>query len=107
MHEAEVNLRAAEIERKLLAALCSPAVGGEMRNKILERLATHNFATPDHEMIFRALNQVPRASAEYIRETLGARVTRLGFPDIDVESIFAVEAPSTDEIQMLLRRLDS
>lgn len=96
---------AGDIERRLLAALCSPAVDAKTRADLLERLAKHKFATPDHETIFGALRQMPVASAERIRETLGARVTRLGFPDIDVERILEADAPTAGEIQALLREL--
>ncbi|HLH05607.1 MAG TPA: hypothetical protein VKW78_00070 [Terriglobales bacterium] len=106
MDESETNIGAAEIERRLLRAVCSPLVDGDTRTKILNRLARHRFENPDHETIFRVLNQIPRASAEHIRQTLGARVTRLGFPDIEVEWIFEFEAPSSNEIQILLERLD-
>jgi hypothetical protein len=105
MHQAECHLHPSEIERRLLAALCSPLVNDETRARILGCLATHKFATPDYETMVRALNQMPRASAGHIRETLGARVTRLGFPDIDVESILATEPPSAEEIERLLRQL--
>jgi hypothetical protein len=48
---------------------------------------------------------MPHASAEHIRETLGSRLTRLGFPDIDVEPIFQAESPSAEKITALLRQL--
>jgi len=96
---------AGDVERRLLAALCSPLIDSKTRADMLGRLANHKFATPDHETIFRALSQMPLASAGQIRETLGARVTRLGFPDIDVEPIFEAEAPTVAEVQTLLRQL--
>jgi hypothetical protein len=49
---------------------------------------------------------MPPASTEHIRETLGARLTRLGFPDIDVEPIFQAESPSAEKITALLRQLN-
>lgn len=94
-----------DIERRLLAALCSPVVDAKTRADLLDRLANHKFATPDYEMIFRALRQMRLASAEQIRETLSARVTRLGFPDIDVKPIFDTDAPTAGEIQTLLRQI--
>jgi hypothetical protein len=106
MRETQRHLPAAEIERRLLAALCGPSVGGQqLRPEILQRLAAHAFANPDHEVIFRALLQMPHATAEHIRENLSARVTRLGFPDIDVQPLFELSPPSPDEIRTLLRQL--
>jgi hypothetical protein len=99
------HLPAAEIERWLLAALCASSVDPHLRAEILERLAAHTFASPDHEVIFRALRQMPGATAEHIHETLNARLTRLGFPDIDVGPIFELASPSQEKIKTLLQRL--
>jgi hypothetical protein len=105
MQEAE-HLPSAEIERRLLAALCAATVGRVMRAQILERLSAHTFANRDHEIIFQALAKMPPATAEHIRETLSARLTRLGFPDIDVEPIFEFSPPPPDTITALLQQLD-
>jgi DnaB-like helicase N terminal domain len=105
MEEAERS-RSAEIERRLLAALCASALDRQTRAQILERLSAHIFANRDHEIIFQALAQMPPATAEHIRETLSARLTRLGFPDIDVEPIFGLSPPPPDTIKALLQQLD-
>ena len=105
MDQAKRHLPAAEIERLLLAALCASALGRQKRAEILERLAAHEFASSDHEVIFRALANMPGASAERIRETLRARLTRMGFPDIDVEPIWELPPPSAERISALLREL--
>jgi hypothetical protein len=105
MQEAE-HLPSAEIERRLLAALCASALDHQTRARILERLSAHTFANPDHEIIFQALAKMPPATAEHIRETLTARLTRLGFPDIDVEPIFEFSPPPPDTITGLLEKLD-
>lgn len=105
MDQGDRNSSAGEIERRLLAALCAPGLDGKARAQLLERLATHKFANADHEVIFRALLKTPPAAHRHIRETLGARLTRLGFPDIDVEPIFQLEPPSAEQIGDLLRQL--
>ena len=105
MDEAQRHAPVAEIERKLLAALCSPALDYPTRAAILDALRAYTFANPDHDVIFRALAKMPAAASEHIRETLGARLTRLGFPDIDVNSIFELEPPPTEKINLLLRQL--
>ena len=78
----------------------------KLRAQILERLSAHTFANRDHEIIFQALAKMPPATAEHIRETLSARLTRLGFPDIDVEPIFEFSPPPPDTITALLQKLD-
>ena len=94
-----------EVERQLLAALCSPALDHPTRADVFARLRAHTFANPDHEVIFRALAKMPRATPEHIRETLSAHLTRLGFPDIDIDAIFDSEGPSAQKIDALLRQL--
>ena len=84
---------ASEIERQFLAALCAPGLDEETRARIFERLANHKFAAADHETIFRALLKMRGAPARHIRETLAAGLTRLGFPDIDVEPISSSSRP--------------
>jgi hypothetical protein len=105
MEEAK-RLPNAEIERRLLSALCATALDREMRAHILECLSAHTFANRDHEIIFQALAKMPPATAEHIRENLSARLTRLGFPDIDVEPILGLPPPSPDTITALLQQLD-
>jgi hypothetical protein len=105
MHKEEPDPRTEEIERQLLAALCAPGLNSETRAAVLERFATHVFADPDHEVIFGALVKIPHAAAEHIRDTLSARLTRLGFPDIDVEPIFELPPPPPDKIKSLLQQL--
>jgi hypothetical protein len=105
MDEAQRHPPAVEIERQLLAALCSRALDHPTRAAILAALRAHRFTNPDHDVIFRALARMPSAAAEHIRETLGARLTRLGFPDIDIDPIFELEPPSAEKINLLLRQL--
>jgi len=105
MDEAQRRLKTDEIERQLVVALCSPALDHKTRGEILQRLAAHTFANPDHEAIFRVLVKIPRAKSGHIRETLSARLTRLGFPDIDVQPIFELAPPSPREISALLLQL--
>jgi hypothetical protein len=100
------HLPGAEIERRLLAALCASALDRQTRAQVLERLSAHTFANRDHEIIFQALAKMPPATAEHIRETLSARLTRLGFPDIDVEPICEFSPPPPDTIRALLQQLD-
>jgi len=104
--QAAERLPNAEIERRLLSALCAATLDREMRALILERLSAHTFANRDHEIVFQALATIPLAPTEHIRETLSARLTRLGFPDIDVEPILEFSPPPPDTITALLQQLD-
>ena len=94
-----------EVEQQLLAALCSPALEPATRVAILAGLRAHKFTNPDHDVILGALENMPRAAIKHIRETLSARLTRLGFPDIDVHPILEMELPSPKKINLLLQQL--
>lgn len=101
------HLLKTEIERRLLAALCATTLDPDVRANILEGLTAHTFANPDHEIIVQALAKMPRVTGEHIRETLSARLTRLGFPDVDVRPIFELSPPSIEQIKSLLQQLDA
>lgn len=105
MDEAPRHPAVVEIERQLLAALCSPALDHTTHAAILAGLRAYKFANPDHDVIFRALEKMPNAAIEHIRETLSARLTRLGFPDIEVNPILELEPPSAEKISLLLQQL--
>jgi hypothetical protein len=105
MNDAQSHPPAAEIERQLLSALCASDLDRQMRAEIIERLRAHTFADPDYEVIFRALAKMPPAPIARIHETLGARLTLLGFPDIDVTPILGLEPPSAKKIPVLLTQL--
>ena len=105
MDPADRNLSARKIERRLLSALCAPGLDDKTRARIFQRLAAYKFASGDHQVIFQALLKSSRAQASHFRETLAARLTRLGFPDIDVGPIFTLEVPSAEQIPALLDRL--
>jgi hypothetical protein len=102
--EAEHRLLVEEIERLLLAGLCAP-LDRKTRSEILHSLSAHTFASADHGVVFQALAKLPPATPEHIREALYARLTRLGFPDVDLEPILKLEPPSTEKIKALLQQL--
>ena len=102
--EPKHRLRVEEIERSLLAGLCA-SLDSTTRAAIVNCLATHTFASADHGVIFQALAKLPAASPEHIRATLYARLTRLGFPDIDLEPILKLEPPSAEKIRTMLQQL--
>lgn len=105
MDQMDHNLSTGEVEQRLLAALCDPMLGDSSRAAIVEQLSAHEFASVDHDVIFRALAKMHRARVRHVRETLGAHLTRLGFPDIDVEPILRLDPPSPEQIDALLRQL--
>ena len=95
-----------EAERQLLAALCQNSLDADTRAEVLRRLARCVFADPEHEVIFRALTKLPEHDPERGRIELGVRVTRMGFPDFDLEPFFNVAPPDTSEVAALFALLE-
>ena len=92
-------------ERQLLAALCQGSLDDESREELLRRLEKHVFAMPDHEVVFDALRKLPAMKAERMREALAATVTRMGFPDVDLNLFFEPHAVARGTMADLLREL--
>jgi len=93
-------------ERSLLAALCQNALNPAARIEVLRRLAGCVFADPEHEVIFRALANVPVSDPERTRAALGIRITRLGFPDFDLDPFFNIKPPDASEFAALFALLE-
>ncbi len=93
-------------ERRLLAALCQNALDPAARIEVLRRLAGYTFADPEHEVIFRALATMPVTDPERARAALGIRITRLGFPDFDLDPFFNITPPDVSEFAALFVLLE-
>jgi hypothetical protein len=90
--------------RKLLAALCEPTLDAETRATIVRRLKTYRFIEPDHVVIYRALSGMTTVDG-HAKQELTQAVTRLGFPDVDLDWLFSEPPIAKNEIQDLLERL--
>ncbi|MFZ0037715.1 MAG: hypothetical protein WAK91_09850 [Candidatus Acidiferrales bacterium] len=84
----EDNAGTLAMERALLAALCQYSQDDPFRKQILELLSFYNWRSGDHRAVYDALARWKAEPAE-IRNGIAARLTRIGFPDIDVEPYFA------------------
>jgi hypothetical protein len=79
---------AEEVERLLLGALCAAPLLPEDRSDILRSIADYNWIHPDHRVIYEALRRSRHRESPALREHIVAEITRLGFPDIEVEPFF-------------------
>ena len=77
-----------EVERLALAALCTGPLSLDDRSEALRSLANYNWILPDHRVIYAALQRSRQRNSRALREHIVAEITRLGFPDIDVEPFF-------------------
>jgi hypothetical protein len=77
-----------EIERLLLGAVCMGPLTPQDRSDTLRNLADYNWVHPDHRVIYEALRRSRQRESAALREHIVAEITRLGFPDMDVEPFF-------------------
>ena len=98
----DANDALVDAERILLRALCHSGTARPLRSEILQRAEGHAFREARHQIVFRAL-RISRTPG--LQPHLTARLTRLGFPDIDAEELFAGVAPTQAEIRAALGRL--
>jgi hypothetical protein len=82
-----------ENERALVASLCQSPCDDAVRVELLQLLPAHRWQSSDCRAIYEAVANWPAAPAE-IRRELPARLTRVGFPDIEIEFCFAPAAQS-------------
>jgi hypothetical protein len=94
-----------EAERKLLSALCQPSLEPHARAGILRHLENHAFAEFDHQIIYRALAVMPASELADVRAALARAVTRLGFPDLEMDWLFSGGALTPAEVDTLLFQL--
>jgi hypothetical protein len=100
-----VNSPAAEPENReriYLALLCQGPLNGASRSELEGLLSRHSWRSQDHHAVFQALAEW-RAEPEVIRAALPAQLTRLGFPDTDIDDYFAPLEVSTESALGWLR----
>jgi hypothetical protein len=76
-------------ERAVLRHLCRNGIRSIPREGLAE-LSRYSWASADHRILFEALVRLGNIPTVSLRERLGAEATRMGFPDIDWESLFGV-----------------
>lgn len=94
-----------ELERQVLRALCQGGREGLLQESARSLLSAYRWSDPVHEALFEIVMSFPAASAAALREQLPARLTRRGFPDFDLERLFALTPPSAAQAEQGMRRL--
>jgi hypothetical protein len=95
-------------ERLLLRALSTRLLNGTEWSAIDRKLAGYSWREADHAVVYEAIVRARSRDPEHWREQLAAQTTRMGFPDLDWESLLApppigMSEPSLDE---LIHRLE-
>jgi hypothetical protein len=92
-------------ERLVLRALCTRLVEEAEWIEIDRKLAGYCWQEPDHAVIYKAIVRARRGDPRHWRTQLPAQTTRMGFPDLDWESILEGSPPEPD-LDQLIRKLE-
>ncbi|HUZ47056.1 MAG TPA: hypothetical protein VMW54_10510 [Terriglobia bacterium] len=92
-------------EMMALRAFCMGAPQGSIRNVGKSLLANYRWQNVFHEAMWKALLSSPSENPQILRQLLPAKLTRLGFPDVDWEEFFAPHQMSRDDAINLMRRM--
>lgn len=87
----------------LLRALCQAADAALLR-RACRALRAHSWARQEHLLVFESCAALTACGVRISSGRLAAQLTRAGFPDVDLDALFApLPAPDRE----LARRLDA
>lgn len=93
------------IEIQVLRILCLGTHQGSVREIARSLLRSYPWRNALHQALWNALRAIPSENPEILRQLLPAQMTRLGFPDVEWEEIFAPHSLSKAEAIALMRRM--
>lgn len=94
-----------DAERLVIRALCMGTPQGSVKDAVISLLANYHWGSQLHQVIFEAIESVPSDDPANIRQVLPAKLTRLGFPDVEWEELFEGHSLSKDEIMIVVRQM--
>ena len=89
----------------LLQALCQTKDVGLLR-RACRALETRRWSRAEHAAVFEACVALASLGARIEPASLAARVTRAGFPDVDLDSLFAPFPLAESSLRRHLRDLE-
>jgi hypothetical protein len=92
-------------ERLALRLLCVGTPQGPVKNVLVPLLRGYRWQRPLHQVIFNAIVSIPTDDPETLRQLLPAKLTRMGFPDVEWEEISLPTSLSTEEAVALARQM--
>lgn len=92
-------------ELKVLQAMCTSPPESGIHALGVSLLRDYEFQKTSHQIVFDILGELPAAIPELIREQLPARLTRKGFPDVDIEPFLVPVSLSVEEAKELMQSL--
>ena len=92
-------------ERRVLQALCQGTPEGSVRETARAVLADYRWREPLHQIVFEVVLAIPSNVTEGIRSQLLLRLTRRGFPDVDIDCFLKPHGLSKQGAEHLIRDL--
>jgi hypothetical protein len=92
-----------ELERRVLAALCSETQGRSVREAARATLGSYAWSDAAHRAVFEIVMSFPSPSAAALHEQFPARLTRRGFPDFDFVELFAASPHLAEAEEWMLQ----
>lgn len=85
--------------------MCVGTLQGPVRKALAPLLCDYAWQSELHHAIFDALAAVPSDDPAMLRQLLPAKLTRMGFPDIEWDELFSPQGLSRDEALAVLHRM--
>ncbi|HEX5413303.1 MAG TPA: hypothetical protein VFZ27_15740 [Terriglobia bacterium] len=92
-------------EKFVLRLLCAGTSQGSVQASLIPLLRTYQWSSTLHGAIFSAILSIPSDDPALLRQLLPAKLTRMGFPDVEWHQLFAPVLISGDEAIECARKL--
>jgi|SRR5690348_11351645 len=89
----------------VLRLLCAGTSQGAVRENLLPLLSSYPWNSTLHRAIFRAIVSIPSDDPILLRQLLPAKLTRMGFPDVEWEELFVPVSMTSEEAIESVRKL--
>jgi hypothetical protein len=100
----------ADLERRVLRHICQSRLTRAAWAEIARALREYTWRDVEHGLVYAAIERLASRDPKALPEQLPAQATRMGFPDIDWQTYFAVTEkrlarPSADHVMRQVKRL--
>ncbi|HET7100250.1 MAG TPA: hypothetical protein VFJ52_03795 [Terriglobia bacterium] len=93
------------LEKLALRLLCAGTSEGGAPNALIPLLRGYAWQSTLHQAIFRAIEAFPSQDPHVLRQLLPAKLTRMGFPDVEWDELFAPPEMSREDSLALVRQM--
>jgi hypothetical protein len=93
------------IEIQVLHALCLGTRQGSVKEAGKSLLRDYRWHNALHQALWNSLCAIPSDDPEILRQLLPAQMTRLGFPDVEWEELFAPHSLAKEDAIDMMRRM--